>query len=130
MAFDKKDYESLLQFRMAIRKYIHFVDEGARAVGITPQQHQLMLAVKGQKGKDWASVSEVAEALQLKHNSAVGLATRCQAAGLIEKEAFPGDHRIVRICLTEKGENILAELSQRNIEQLQTLNQAMNLLVS
>ncbi len=128
MPLDKSDYEALLQLRSAIRKYIRFVDEGARAVGVTPQQHQLLLAVKGQQGRDWATVSEIAEELQLKHNSAVGLAHRCQCAGLVRKEVSSQDHRFVRIFLTSESERLLEELSLRNIEQLHLLQRAMTLV--
>lgn len=128
MSLDKTGYETLLQLRSAIRKYIRFVDEGARAAGVTPQQHQLLLAIKGQPGRDWATVSEIADELQLKHNSTVGLANRCQVAGLIRKETLSEDQRYVRVSLTPKGESLLEELSLRNIEQLHLLRSAIPLV--
>lgn len=128
MPLDKSDYEALLHLRSAMRRYIRFVDEGARAVGITPQQHQLLLAVKGQTRRDWATVSEIAEELQLKHNSTVGLANRCLTAGLIRKETSASDHRVVRIFLTPQGESLLEALSLRNVEQLHWLQKAITVI--
>ncbi|MBS1702107.1 MAG: MarR family transcriptional regulator [Armatimonadetes bacterium] len=129
MPLDKNGYETLLQLRSAIRKYIRFVDEGAHAVGITPQQHQLLLAIKGQQRRDWATVSEIADELQLKHNSAVGLANRCQTAGLIRKEASMQDRRYVRLFLTARGESLLEELTLRNLEQLHLLKNAFTFVI-
>lgn len=127
MTLDKSDYEALLNLRSAIRRYVRFVDEGARAVGITPQQHQVLLAIKGQTEREWATVTEISEDLQLKHNSTVGLANRCVAAGLVRKETSSQDHRYVRIFLTSKGERLLEELSQRNVNQLHLLQNAIHL---
>ena len=77
LELSKEDYESLASFRGALRRFLRFSEEGARAAGITPQQHQALLAVMGQNGRDWASISEIAEFLQLKHHTAVGLIDRC-----------------------------------------------------
>jgi DNA-binding MarR family transcriptional regulator len=123
----KADYEALAAFRAALRRFIHFSEEGARAAGLTPQQHQLLLAVKGQPGREWASVSDLAEALQVRHHAAVGLVDRCERAGLVRRAPDPKDRRQVRVSLTEKGEAILARLSARNRRELRALRQALRL---
>ena len=119
--FTKADYEALLAFRTAIRRFLRFSEEGARAAGITAQQHQLLLAVKGQPGRDWASVGDLAAALQIRHHAAVGLVDRCARADLVRRSQDPRDRRLVRVTLTERGEHLLAGLSQRNRRELRAL---------
>src|SRR5437660_7515123 len=101
MKIDKADYESLHQFRHAIRRFLRFSEEGARAAGLTPQQHQLLLAVKGQHGRDWATITDLAESLQIRHHAAVGLVDRCERASLVARSQDPHDRRQVRVSLTE-----------------------------
>ncbi len=79
----KADYEALHAFRYALRRFLHFSEEGARAAGLTAQQQQLLLAVKGQPGRDWATITDLAESLQILHHAAVGLVDRCERAGLV-----------------------------------------------
>jgi DNA-binding MarR family transcriptional regulator len=129
LSLTKQDYESLAAFRAAIRKFARFSEEGARAVGITPQQHQALLAIMGQPGRQWASIAEIADFLQLKHHTSVGLIDRCVAAGLVERNPDPDDRRQVRVTLTEKGEKLLNHLSTRNLRELKTLRKMMKLVV-
>ncbi len=117
----KEDYVALAAFRKALRKFLRFADLGAIEAGITPQQHQVLLAIQGQVGRDWASVGELAESLQLKHHAVVGLVNRCQTAGLVVRTADPNDHRSVRVSLTDKGHDILTVLTHRNLDELRYL---------
>jgi DNA-binding MarR family transcriptional regulator len=123
----KDDYEALFAFRYALRRFLRFSEHGARAAGLTPQQHQLLLAVKGQPGRDWASISDLADALQIRHHAAVEMVDRCERAQLARRAPHPGDRRQVRVMLTEKGEAILARLSARNLRELRTLQHALSL---
>jgi DNA-binding MarR family transcriptional regulator len=125
----KQDYESLAAFRAAIRRFTRFSEEGARDVGITPQQHQALLAIMGQQGRQWASIAEIADFLQLKHHTTVGLVDRCCAAGLVERSPDPDDRRQVRVTLTPKGELLLRDLSTRNLRELKNLRKLMKLSV-
>ncbi|HVT13318.1 MAG TPA: MarR family transcriptional regulator [Fimbriimonadaceae bacterium] len=129
ISLTKQDYESLAAFRAAIRRFTRFSEEGARALGITPQQHQAMLAIMGQPGRQWASIAEIADFLQLKHHTAVGLIDRCAAAGLAERSPDPDDRRQVRVTLTAKGEGLLRTLSTRNLRELKSLRKLMKLSV-
>jgi DNA-binding MarR family transcriptional regulator len=129
ISLTKQDYESLAAFRAAIRRFARFSEEGARTVGITPQQHQAILAIMGQPGRSWASIAEVADFLQLKHHTAVGLVDRCVAAGLVERNPDPDDRRQVRVTLTKKGEDLLRHLSTRNLRELKQLRKSMKLTV-
>jgi DNA-binding MarR family transcriptional regulator len=123
----KAEYVALAAFRAALRRFLRFSEEGAREAGLTPQQHQLLLAVKGQPDRDWASVSALAEALQVRHHAAVGLVDRCERAGLVQRSPDPEDRRQVRVLLTEQGEEILERLSARNRRELRALQQALHL---
>jgi len=129
ISLTKQDYESLAAFRAAIRRFTRFSEEGSRDVGITPQQHQALLAIMGQPGKQWASVAEIADFLQLKHHTAVGLVDRCVGAGLVERNPDPDDRRQVRVSLTPRGEELLRHLSTRNLRELKNLRKLMKLSV-
>jgi DNA-binding MarR family transcriptional regulator len=83
----------------------------------------------GQPGRQWASIAEIADFLQLKHHTSVGLIDRCVAAGLVERNPDPDDRRQVRVTLTEKGEKLLNHLSTRNLRELKTLRKMMKLVV-
>jgi len=120
---EKKDYVALANLRKSIRVFLRFSEEGARMEGITPQQHQVLLAVKGQANRDWASVGEVADFLQLRHHTVVGLIDRCVAAGLVRREPSQIDRRKVEIWLTSRGESILTRLVKRNTMELFSLRE-------
>jgi len=117
----KEDYVVLATFRKSLRRFLRFVEVGALEAGITPQQHQVLLAIKGQPDRDYASITELADSLQLKHHAMVGLVDRCQAAGLVERSADFNDRRCVRVMLTAKGDEILTLLTQRNVGELRKI---------
>ncbi|MGV3720247.1 MAG: MarR family winged helix-turn-helix transcriptional regulator [Actinomycetota bacterium] len=122
----KEDYIALARFRATLRRFLRHSEEGARAAGITPQQHQLLLAVKG-ADQPWATIAEVADALQISHHAAVGLANRSEAAALVSREPSPDDRRQVRLVLTARGEEILASLVAHNRSELEALQQSLHL---
>jgi DNA-binding MarR family transcriptional regulator len=124
---NKSDYEALAAFRSTLRRFLRFSENNARQAGLTPQQHQLLLAIKGQRDRDWASVSDVANALQISHHAAVGLVNRCEQGALVRRATDPDDRRQVRLTLTARGEELLATLSERNMRELSTLRQALQL---
>jgi DNA-binding MarR family transcriptional regulator len=117
----REDYVALAAFRKALRKFICFYEAGIKDFGLTTQQHQALLAVYANLDRDWVSVGEIAESLQLKHHAAVGLIDRCQAAGLLARTPDPNDRRVVRVTLTEKGQATLQAITARNIDQLRAL---------
>jgi DNA-binding MarR family transcriptional regulator len=102
----------LAQFRYQLRRFLRFSERAARGAGVTPQQHQLMLGVAGFTGKGWATISDLAEFLQERHNAVVGLVERARRAGLVGKHAASQDRRVVRVELTRRGRNILERLSK------------------
>ncbi len=119
------DYQTLARFRRALRAFLHFSEEAARAAGLTPAQHQLLLAVKGTESGEPPAISEVAESLKLRHHSAVELVDRAVAAGLLVREADPADARRQRLLLTARGEEQLAALSALHRQELRRFEQQM-----
>src|SRR3954469_5011573 len=91
----KRDFEALAQFRFGIRRYLRFSEETVRRHGLTPQQYQLLLALKGFPGPEWATVGELAERLQLRHHSTVELVNRAQGQKLVRRIPDPDDARVV-----------------------------------
>jgi DNA-binding MarR family transcriptional regulator len=115
------DYERLLAFRTALRQFLHWSGEQAAAVGLTPQQHQLLLAIRGHPGADRPTVGDVAEHLLLRHHSAVELVDRAEHVGLVERLIDADDRRVVRLSLTPTGRRLLERLSQSHLEELARL---------
>ena len=104
-------YRALAEFRHQIRLFLHFSEEAARQVGIEPQQHQLMLAIKGIPVGTQPTIGRIAERLQIRHHSAVELVDRLTEHGAITRETSPDDGREVRLRLTRAGERLLRKLS-------------------
>jgi len=121
----KQDFEALARFRFGIRAYLRFSEDTVRQHGVTPQQYQLLLAIKGFPGRDWASVRELAERLQLRHHSVVELVNRAQKQGLVRRSADPGDARVVRVSLSAEGEQVIADLAVLHREQLARMHEVL-----
>jgi DNA-binding MarR family transcriptional regulator len=117
----KHQYELLAAFRYALRRFLHFSETAAHEAGITPQHHQALLAIKGFPGQDGVRVGELAERLQVRHHSAVGLVDRLVADKLVRRESASNDRRQVYIRLTPRGERVLEKLSELHHTQLRTL---------
>jgi DNA-binding MarR family transcriptional regulator len=111
----------LAWFRYRVRCLQHFREEVARACGITSQQHQLLLGVAGYTGRGWATISELADFLQERHNAVGGLVQRAAERGLVRKNPGLRDRRIVKVLLTHRGMTILEKISQANIAKLRSL---------
>lgn len=121
----EREYRSLARFRHALRVFQRFSENAARSAGVTPAQHQLMLAVKGWPEDDAPAISELAEFLQLKHHSTVELIQRAATAGLVTTTTDPADQRRQLIGLTPKGERILASLSTLHRTELRRFRSDM-----
>lgn len=125
----KSQYEHLAAFRFSLRKFLRFSEEAAGAAGLTPQQHQALLAIKGFPGRDYVTIGELAERLQIKHHSAVGLVDRLVLEKLVQRDASAEDRRCVNICLTSRGEAVLEELSALHREQLRRIGPELSTLL-
>jgi len=113
------DYRALAELRYQIRRYLRFSEQAAREVGLVPQQHQLLLALKGLPAGRKATISELAERLQIQHHSTVELIDRLVERGLIKRLRDEVDQRRVIIHLTPQGEQILRRLSLLHRHELQ-----------
>jgi DNA-binding MarR family transcriptional regulator len=125
----KSEYEALAAFRYELRKFMHFSETAAQAAGITPQQHQALLAIKGFPGRDRITVGELAERLQLRHHSVVGLIDRLVLEGLVARVQSASDRRQVLVCLSRQGEKMLEKLSHIHRTQLKRLGPELNSLI-
>jgi len=115
------DYQALAAFRYALRQFLRFSEEAARKAGVTPQQYLAMIAVRGFPGRDRLTVSELAERLQIRHHSAVGLIDRMVAQGLMVRQPGGADRRQVFVSLTQRGEELLEPLAAAHRDQLQRI---------
>jgi len=117
----KAEYETLAALRYSLRQFLHFSEEAAQAAGLSPQQHQALLAIKGFPGRDRVTVGELAERLQIRHHSAVGLTDRLASSDLVKRKPDTSDRRQVYLALTARGEAMLEKLSAAHKEQLRRL---------
>lgn len=117
-SLSQNQYENLASFRFALRQFLRFSEQAAQAAGVTPQQHQALLAIKGFPGRSRVTVGELAERLQTAHHSAVGLVDRLVAEKLVKREASKEDRRQVFVVLTRAGEKLLEALSAVHHEEL------------
>jgi DNA-binding MarR family transcriptional regulator len=112
------NYQALAELRYQIRNFLHFSEQAARARKLEPQQHQLLLAIKGLPGSMKPRIAELAERMKLQHHSTVELANRLMAGGYLERHRNEEDHREVWLALTAKGERVLRELSFDHQQEL------------
>jgi DNA-binding MarR family transcriptional regulator len=114
-------YSRLLALRTGLRRFEQWSAKQARAAGLTPAHHQLLLAIRGHHDPDGPTIGEVADYLLLRHHSAVGLVDRAESAGLVQRARSDEDHRVVRLRLTEEGEERLEALSALHLAELERL---------
>ncbi|HWB84814.1 MAG TPA: MarR family transcriptional regulator [Bryobacteraceae bacterium] len=105
------DFRALGEYRYQIRRFLHFSERAARAEGLEPQQHQLMLAVKALSVSGEPTIGKLAENLLIRHHSAVGLVDRLEDRGFVERVRSEADRRQVRVRLTPEGEAKLSHLA-------------------
>ena len=117
----KSQYVALSDFRYQLRRFLAFSEAAAKSAGVTPLQYLLMLHVRGFPGRDWASVAELAERLQLQHHGVVALITRCEAAGLVRRQRSSADGRVVEIHLQPLGLKLLEQLAAQHQAELRSL---------
>lgn len=117
----KGEYEALAEFRYMLRQFLRFSEEAAQEVGLTPQQHQALLAIEGFPGRSQITVGELAERLQIRHHSAVGLIDRLESQELVSRQPSSTDHRQVYVVLTRRGVQLLQRLAAAHKEELRRI---------
>ncbi len=123
------DYRTLAELRYLLRRFATFSEAAARRAGLTSQQHQALLAVKGSPAGEPLAVGELAERLQLRHHSAVGLVDRLAARGLLVRRIDRGDRRRVLVELTARSQALLATLTRVHREELRRLAPLLRVLL-
>lgn len=119
------EYRALAEFRYQIRRFLHFSEQAARAAGLEPHQHQLLLALKGLPGTVPPTIRRIAERLQIQHHSAVELIDRLEEHGLVGRSRGEQDRREVFIHLTPRGDRVLRELSLHHRAELRSAGPAL-----
>lgn len=113
------DYQGLAAFRHALRRFLAFSEARAREVGLTPQQHQALLSIKGgYPGRAEISIGELSRHLLIKNHSAVELVDRLVKAGLVTRRPAADDRRRIEVAITDKGEDLLRRVSDANLREL------------
>src|SRR5665213_4394487 len=103
MTLPDEVYTRLLALRTGLRHFERWSETQARAAGLTPAQHQLLLAIRGHSDSRGPTVGEVADYLLLRHHSVVGLIDRADEAGLVQRSRDLTDHRVGRVHRTKEG---------------------------
>jgi DNA-binding MarR family transcriptional regulator len=121
-----RDYRALARFRYALRVFLGFSAQAARHAGLAPNQHQLLLAIRGWDGPDTGpTIGDVAQQLQLQHHSVVELVNRAVMADLVTRQPDPDDRRRQRLALTDHGARQIATLSAAHRDELRRFRQEM-----
>jgi DNA-binding MarR family transcriptional regulator len=114
----KKEFETLSHFRYQLRCFLRFSEEASCKHGITHLQYLLLLHIRGFKGREWATVGELAERLQAHHHGVVSLVSRCEKLGLVFRARGQKDRREVQVRLTPKGEEMVENLAHLHHDEL------------
>jgi DNA-binding MarR family transcriptional regulator len=123
-----EDYRRLLELRTGLRRFLRSSEQQAETAGLTPAQHQLLLAIRGHPEPRGPTGGDVAAYLLLRHHSAVGLVDRAEAAGLLARSQDPDNLSVVRLRLTDLGSRQLEALSELHLEELAHLAPTMEAL--
>lgn len=126
----KAEYEALAEFRKQLRLFLSFSEDAAKRVGLSPHQYQAMLAIKGFPGREHATIGELAETLQIRHHSAVGLINRLEQQKYVEREASAEDRRRVYVRLTALGSELLEQLATVHKQELKHMGVVVHRLLT
>jgi DNA-binding MarR family transcriptional regulator len=124
-----RQFAELLAFRVALRRFLSWSEEAAGAVGLTPAQHQLLIAVRGHADPEGPTISDLARYLLVRHHSAVGLIDRVEAMGLVKRHEDAHDQRAVRIRLTPLGRRRVEALTRTHLQELRRVEPALRTLL-
>jgi DNA-binding MarR family transcriptional regulator len=114
------DFKAMAELRYQIRRFLRFSENAARQAGIEPQQHQLLLAVRGLPEVLKPTIGVLAERMQLQHHSTVELIDRLVERGFLFRLRSTDDKRQVLVKLTHDGEEFLKRLSLHHLQELQS----------
>ena len=124
------DYESLAEFRYRLRCFLEFSQRAAQAVGLTAQQHQALLAIKGHPQQAPMAIGDIAERLRIRPHSTLELVNRLTDAGLAVRNHDAQDQRRVLVGLTSKAEHLLTNLSSAHLEELRRIGPMLETMLT
>jgi DNA-binding MarR family transcriptional regulator len=124
------NYEALSEFRYMIRCFLELSQNAAREAGLTPVQHQALLAIRGFRADQAATIGDLAERLRIRHHSAVELVGRLFNAGLVTRASDINDQRRVLLSLTDLAEERLAALSAVHLDELSRLEPSLKRILA
>lgn len=114
-------YTRLLTLRTRLRRFERWSADQAQAAGLTPMQHQLLLAIRGHTDPRGPTVGDVADYLLLRHHSAGELIQRAETAGLVTRVRDGDDQRVIRLTLTADAASRLESLTALHHEEVKRL---------
>lgn len=126
----QREFERLLEFRVALRRFDRWSEDQAQAAGVTHLQHQLLVAIMGHRGRRSPAVGDLAGYLLQRPHSTVELINRAEAAGLVERIPDADDGRVVRVRLTAASDRILYQLTRAHLDRLRELADVLYELVA
>ena len=125
----KANYEALAEFRCELRKFLAFSESAAIEAGLTPQQHQMLLAIKGAPGGETLSIGQIADRLLVRHHTIVELVDRLAELGLVARNPDPADGRKIQVSLTKDGNGAIDRLSSIHVEELRSIRPTLRKLL-
>lgn len=128
MSLTQADFEHLLELRTGLRRFLRWSEQQARAAGLTPGKHQLLLAIKGHPNPAGPTIGEIANYLVLRHHSAVELVDRAAKEGLVKRNPDANSKSIVRVTLTQGGIDKLDALTEMHVQEIAHLAPTMRAL--
>jgi|JRYL01.1.fsa_nt_gb DNA-binding MarR family transcriptional regulator len=128
--FPKKSYETLASFRQALRRFLAFSEQAAEAAGLSPQQYQALLAIKGAPGRSELGIREIADRLMIRHHTAVELVDRLEKNGFVARARSKTDARRVEVRPTAKTEQIMNRLAAAHLRELKGIRPALEHLLA
>jgi DNA-binding MarR family transcriptional regulator len=115
------DYEALATLRFTLRKFMDFSTSAAHQEGLPPQQHQALLAIKGNPRGEAMTIGMLAERLLVAPHTATELVGRLIDAGYVTRHPDPTDKRRQTLQLTEKSEEVLRRLSAIHLQEIRDM---------
>lgn len=118
---EKAQYVALSNFRFQLARFQRFSERATRAAGITQTQYLLLLHIRGFRGRDWATVGELASRLQASPHGTAALVKRCVALGLVTKRRSAVDARRVEVHLAPRGQKLVSRIAALHRDELRSL---------
>src|SRR3954454_99453 len=129
MTLEKANVIEVAEFREALRHFLRRSEGVARASGLTPQRHLLLLMIKGAPdGSEQSTVTELADRLQLAQSTVTELVSRAEEAGLVSREQSHTDARVAHLRLTDEGERRLEKAFTQLAQERDNLRSAFESL--